>query len=271
MTHANDERSRTFRRLHAGPEILILANAWDAGSARLIESLGARAIATSSAAVAWSHGYPDGHALPVPQLLATLSAIARVVGIPVSADIEGGYASDPVAVGETVARVVDAGAVGINLEDGTASPDLLCVKIEHSKRAAARHGVDLFINARTDVYLHGLAEGAAALDETIARARRYREAGADGLFVPGILDTAAIRAVAAAIDLPLNVLAWPGLPAAAELRTLGVRRLSAGAAVARAALASARSFATAFLATGHTEPVAEGALSGRELNALFTR
>src|SRR4029453_3461036 len=92
---------------------------------------------------------PDGHALPVPQLLATLSAIARVVGIPVSADIEGGYASDPVAVGETVARVVDAGAAGINLEDGTASPDLLCAKIEHSKRAAARHGVALFITAPT--------------------------------------------------------------------------------------------------------------------------
>jgi 2-methylisocitrate lyase-like PEP mutase family enzyme len=269
MSDASEDRSGTFRRLHAGPDILILANAWDAGSARLIESLGAKAVATTSAGMAWSNGYPDGNALPAARLEASVSAIARAVQLPLSVDVEGGYSSDPAAVGETVARVVGAGAVGINLEDGTEPPELLCAKIEHVKRAAARLGTDVFVNARTDVYLRGLARGDAALDETIARARRYRQAGCDGLFVPALTDSAAIGALLAAIDLPLNVLAWPGLAPAAALRTLGVRRLSAGAEVARVALNGARSFATAFLAEGRSVPAAEGALTTREMNGLF--
>jgi 2-methylisocitrate lyase-like PEP mutase family enzyme len=271
MTDANTERSAIFRRLHGGPDLLFLANAWDAGSARLIESLGAKAIATTSAGVAWSQGYPDGDALPVPLLLATVSTIARVVRVPLTVDIESGYSSDAAAVGETVARVVDAGGVGINIEDGRSPADLLCAKIEHAKRAAARRGVDLFVNARTDVYLLGLAQGEAAQAETIARGRRYREAGGDGFFVPGLIEAGAIRAVTAAVDLPLNVLAWPGLPAAAELGALGVRRLSAGGSVARAALDGARAFASAFLTDGHSPPAGEGALTGRQINGLFSR
>jgi 2-methylisocitrate lyase-like PEP mutase family enzyme len=269
MASLNADQSRLFRQLHAGPDILILANAWDAGSARLIESLGAKAIATTSAGVAWSNGYPDGNALPVARLEASVSAIARAVQLPLSIDVEGGYSADPAAVAETVARVVGAGAVGINLEDGSEPPDLLCAKIEHVKRAAARLGADVFVNARTDVYLRGLARGDAALEETIARARRYRQAGGDGLFVPGLTDAAAIRALVAASELPLNVLAWPGLPPAAELRALGVRRLSAGAEVARAALHAARACAAAFLADGRSVPAGDGALTTREMNGLF--
>src|SRR5262249_22983793 len=112
-----------FRRLHEGPEVLLLANCWDAGTARLTASLGARAVATSSAAVAWSHGYPDGNALPVARLLDTVRAIARVVEVPITVDVEGGYASDPDAVADTVTAVVEAGAVGINLEDGRSPPE----------------------------------------------------------------------------------------------------------------------------------------------------
>jgi 2-methylisocitrate lyase-like PEP mutase family enzyme len=269
MSHPSSDRSRTFRQLHVGPDILLLANAWDAGSARLIESLGATALATSSAAVAWSHGYPDGDALPVPLVVATVEAIARAVHVPVTADIEGGYSTDPAQAGETVARVIDAGAVGINIEDGAGTPDLLCAKIEQAKQAAARLGVDLFVNARTDVYLRRLAQGDAAVEETIRRAQRYRTAGCDGLFVPGIVETAAIRAVVEAVDLPLNVLAWPGLPAAAELQTLGVRRLSAGAGVALAAWSRIHSYASTFLAEGRPPTTPEPAIASRELNSLF--
>jgi 2-methylisocitrate lyase-like PEP mutase family enzyme len=181
MTQASTEQSQTFRRLHAGPDILILANAWDAGSARLIESLGAKAIATSSAAVAWSLGYPDGNALPVPLVAATIASITRAVHLPVSADIEAGYAPTAAGAGEAAARVIDAGAVGINIEDGSEAPELLCAKIAEVKRVAARSGADLFVNARIDVYLRNLAQGEAALEETIARAHRYREAGCDGI------------------------------------------------------------------------------------------
>ena len=270
MTQASTEQSQTFRRLHAGPDILILANAWDAGSARLIESLGAKAIATSSAAVAWALGYPDGNALPVPLVAATIASITRAVRLPVSADIEAGYASTAAGAGEAAARVIDAGAVGINIEDGSEAPDLLCAKIAEVKRVAARSSADLFVNARIDVYLRNLAQGEAALEETIARAHRYREAGCDGIFAPGVADAATIRTLVAAIDRPLNVLNWPGLPGAAELRALGVRRLSAGAEIGRHALNAARASAVAFLADGRSLPAPDGALSSRDINGLFS-
>src|SRR5262249_2800590 len=157
---------------------------WDAGSARLVESLGARAIATTSAGVAWAHGYPDGDALPIARLLETVRAIARVVRVPLSVDVEGGYADDP---SEHIAALVGAGAVGINIEDGAAPPELLAKKIAQAKSAAARRGVDLFVNARTDVYLRGLVPEAERVRETLARAARYRDAGADGIFVPKVV------------------------------------------------------------------------------------
>src|SRR5262245_11060736 len=122
------DTAAAFRRLHQGPGILILANCWDAGSARLVGSLGARAIATTSAGVAWAHGYPDGDALPLDRLVTTVAAIVRVLEVPLTVDIEGGYSDDPGAVGEAVAAVVGAGAVGINLEDGGSPPELLAAK-----------------------------------------------------------------------------------------------------------------------------------------------
>src|SRR4029453_14349007 len=133
--------------------LLILPNAWDAASARLIESLGAKAIATTSAGVAWSHGYADGNVLPVPLLAATVAEITRIVTVPVSADVEAGSSADPAAAAEAVGAVIDSGAVGINIEDGAGEPDLLRAKIERAKNTAARRNVDLFVNARTDVYL----------------------------------------------------------------------------------------------------------------------
>src|SRR5262249_47219627 len=187
------DQAERFRKLHAPGSLLVLPNAWDAGSARLLESCGATAIATTSAGLAWSRGYPDGDALP-PRLLAqTVAEIARVVSTPITVDLEGGYASAPEQVREVVAMVVDAGAVGINLEDGTGSPDLLCAKIAAAKAAASRAGVDLFVNARTDIYLHRLVPPERAAAETVERGRRYQAAGCDGFFVPGVVDRSVIR------------------------------------------------------------------------------
>jgi 2-methylisocitrate lyase-like PEP mutase family enzyme len=265
---ASTERAATFCRLHQDG-LLVLANAWDAASARLIESLGAKAVATTSAGVAWSHGYPDGDQLPVRRLAETVAAITRIVKVPLSADVEGGYSADPAAVGEAVAAVVGAGAVGINIEDGDQDPDLLCAKIESAKRAATRAGVDLFVNARTDVYLRGLVPEDRRVETTLARAERYRAAGADGLFVPVLAAPAEIRAVAAGAGLPLNVMAWPGLPPASELMRLGVRRLSAGSSIAQAALAQTGLLAAAFLQTGASEAVRERGIPYAEINALM--
>jgi 2-methylisocitrate lyase-like PEP mutase family enzyme len=248
----------------------VLPNVWDGGSARLIESLGARALATTSAGVAWAQGYPDGDLLPVPLLRASVEAIARVAHVPLSVDLEGGYSEDPAAVGEIVTQVVDVGAVGINLEDGARAPDLLCAKIEEAKRAAGRRGVDLFVNARTDVYLRNLVPAGQRVEESLKRAERYRRAGADGIFVPGVSDPAEIQALARA-TLPLNVLARPGLPPAAKLAELGVRRLSAGSWVVSAALGRMRSVVTTFLEEGVCDPLFDGAWPYAEVNALLAQ
>ncbi len=257
----------SFHELHAPGEFLILPNAWDAGSARIIESCGAKAIATSSAAVAWAHGYPDGNFLPPELLAGAVERIARVISIPLSVDSEAGYSNDPAKVAENVASFVNAGAVGINLEDGTESPDLLCRKIEAVKRAT-----NVFVNARVDVLLKKLKPFEQAIEETIARAARYRDAGADGIFVPMLTRDQEIETVAKAIDpLPLNVLVFPGLPPAAELRRLGARRLSAGTSISKASISVIRQLATSLLADGNSEAIYEHITDKTDMNALFPR
>jgi 2-methylisocitrate lyase-like PEP mutase family enzyme len=264
-------RAREFRKLHAGSEPLLLANAWDAGSARLIETCGAAAIATTSAGVAWSRGYPDGDAIPPRVLAAAVAEIARVVSVPLTVDVEGGYSAEPREVGEAVAAVIAAGAVGINLEDGAASPDLLCAKIAAAREAAARASVELYVNARTDVYLRGLVPAERAVDETIERGRRYRAAGCDGLFVPYLSEPAAMRRIATEVALPLNVMVVPALPPVAELGALGVRRVSAGSAIAQTAYGGARSAALQFLREGRYDRMFEIAASYPEMNGMFRR
>lgn len=266
----SSDAARTFRALHQSG-LLILPNAWDAGSARIIENAGAKAIATSSAAVAWAHGYPDGEALPAETLLAGVREIVRVVGIPVSADIEAGFAPDAPAAGAFTARVIDAGAVGINIEDGSAAPELLAAKIERVKDASRKAGVDLWVNARTDVYLRQLAQGDAAYDQTVSRARLYREAGADSVFVPAAVEETLVAKLVAGVVLPLNLLAWPGLPSADKLKQLGVRRLSAGSGIAKVVLNNIDEMTQAFLADGSSEPFNAGALRNPEINKLMRR
>ena len=261
--------TNTFRALHNGNELLLLPNAWDAGSARLIESLGAKAIATTSAGLAWSRGYPDGDALPNEQLITTARDISRVIRVPLSIDVEGGYSDDPAVVTRVVSGIIDAGAAGINIEDGAGSPDVLCAKIEAARLSATRAGVDLFINVRTDVYLRAMASGDEAVREVIRRAEGYRSAGADGIFVPGLIEGRAIEAIAAAIDpLPLNIMLMPGLPSPTVLREQGVRRLSAGSAIAQAAMGFTSRLASDFLA-GSSDDMSAITVDYSSMNQLF--
>jgi len=257
-----DQRAKAeaFRNLHAGPAILVLPNAWDAASAAIMADAGAKAVATSSAAVAWAHGYPDGDALPRERLLGTIAAAARAAGqVPLTADIEGGYTDDEGELAEVIGAVIAAGAVGINLEDGARDPALHARKVAAARKAADAAGMPLFINARTDVYLKGLAEGDAAKAEVVQRAQRYRDAGANGIFVPGPKDDALIGRLAEAIALPLNIMLLPGLAPADRLQALGVRRLSSATAPFRAAYAPLAKATQAFLATGEAAAFAAGA------------
>jgi 2-methylisocitrate lyase-like PEP mutase family enzyme len=232
-----------FRQLHETGEPLILANIWDAASAHLVAAAGAKAVATSSGAVSWAHGVPDGGNLDLGTVCTALREIVSAVGdLPVSADIEGGYARTADGVGASVAAVIDAGVVGINLEDsgapaGSSAAPLYtaagqAARIAAAREAAQRAGVGLFINVRTDVYLFGVGAEEGRCDDVVSRARAYRAAGADGLFVPGLLDLDRLSRISQATDLPLNAMWLPGeVPVtgrAAKATTGCARRRGAG-------------------------------------------
>ncbi|HEY8295884.1 MAG TPA: isocitrate lyase/phosphoenolpyruvate mutase family protein [Micrococcaceae bacterium] len=273
-------KAATFRALHTtwaharGPEsaILVLANAWDAASAALIQQAGATAIATTSSAISWSHGYPDGNKLPRELAIAALARVAQSVSVPVTADIEAGYADDDDGLAETVRLVMAAGAVGINLEDsgsdGLADIDEQAGRIRLVRATATEAGVDLFINARTDTFLSGLYPQ-TALAETLARGRAYLNAGADGLFVPGLAELDTIRTITAAFDAPVNILAGPGSPTVEQLRAAGVRRISVGNDVAAVAYASAAAAAASILSTGSFDALA-GGVEYPDMQRLFS-
>lgn len=263
-------RASAFQALHAKGELLILANVWDAGTARLVESCGAQALATSSAAVAWSCGYADSSALPPRVLAEAVRSIVRVIAVPLTVDAEDGYADDPAEVARTVAILMEAGAVGINIEDRAGPPERLAAKIEAVRAMAAKVGVDLFINARCDLFLR-TPDKSDIVEDVIRRAERYRQAGCSGLFVPRLSDPAMIRTIVEAIDpLPLNLMAVPGLADRAGLRALGVRRLSAGSAPAEAAYGLAKRLAADFLADGRSDALFRPEnTSWGAMNALF--
>lgn len=258
-----------FHALHAGPDVLVLPNAWDAASAALMEDAGAKAVATSSAAVAWGRGYADGDALPVSALIDMIAGVARVIKVPLTADIEGGYTDDLAELAETIKAVVGAGAVGINLEDGRRDPDLHARKIAAARAAAQGAGVELFINARTDVYLANLAEGEAALAESLRRAALYADAGASGIFVPMPIEEDVLSKLAAGIALPVNAMGRPGMPSAKRLAELGVRRLSSATGPFRAAYGAMLAATRTYLADGDTTGYAASAKGLPDLNARF--
>lgn len=264
-------KAEQFRRLHEGPAVLVLPNAWDAASAAIMADAGAQAVATSSAAVAWAYGYADGDVLPIELVIATIAAAVKAAGdTPVTADIEGGFTDDLDQLSANIARVIEAGAVGINIEDGGQDPALHARKIAAVRAQAAKQGVALFINARTDVYLRGLAQGEAAYEEAVKRAALYAEAGADGIFVPGVADPATIQRLAAAIRRPLNVMGWTGVPKAAELQSLGVRRLSSATSPFRVAYSAMARAVAAYLRDGDPDALARAGEGAANLQQRFS-
>jgi len=235
-TTSSTARAAALLALHAGPGF-VLPNAWDAGSARILEQVGFPAIATTSAGIAWSYGVPDGEALDRDTMLEHIGRIVAAVRVPVTADLEAGYGDSPDDVGRTVTRAVELGVVGCNLEDagrgGLISVDEAFDRLA-AARAAAPSGT-FVLNARTDTYFAGTSGDAFA--ETVERAVRYVDAGADCVFVPGVVEEETIRRLAAAIPGPLNIVAGlSNLVDAPTLFALGVKRVSLGGGLARAAL-----------------------------------
>ncbi|HEV3426303.1 MAG TPA: isocitrate lyase/phosphoenolpyruvate mutase family protein [Paraburkholderia sp.] len=258
-----------FRQLHDNSTPLRLPNVWDAGSARLAQAQGAQAIATTSAGFAWALGYPDGRILPFDEVAAAVRRIVRVLDVPLSVDIENGYSDDPQEVARNVMQLVELGIAGINIEDGHDAPSLLAAKIQAIRSALANAGADLFINARSDVFLANLVDKPKQIDESIARGELYASAGADGLFLPALARPTDIAAIVGAIKLPLNVMAVPGLADATTLGQLGVRRLSAGGAISQIVLHTAKTLMQDFLQDGRSDGLYDKALPYAEIQGLF--
>jgi 2-methylisocitrate lyase-like PEP mutase family enzyme len=264
-----------LRSLHRTPPILVLPNAWDAASARLFEAEGFPAIATTSAGVAASLGYPDGGAIPAREMFEAVSRIARAVSVPVTADIEHAYAATPDAVADNVLRVIAAGAVGINLEDympGAAELEptpLQADKIRAILKATTKAGVRLVINARTDVFLRAIGPAESRLAAAIERGKAFMAAGADCVFVPGVRDAETIGALVRGIGAPMNVLAVDGTPPIAELEALGVARVSVGSGPMRAALAVVRDVARELKSSGTYSAFTAKAMTFNDVNELM--
>jgi len=268
-------KAEELRRLHHGPPILVLPNAWDAASARLFEAEGFKAIATTSAGVAASLGYPDGAMVPAREMIEAIARIARAVRVPVTADIEHAYATTPADVADVVLRTIAAGAVGVNIEDYLpGADDLIPTSVQADKitgvvKAARTAGVPVVVNARTDGPLRALGAPATRIDEAIARGRAYLAAGADCVFVPGITDPDTIAAVVRGIGGPVNVLAVAGTPPVPELEALGVARVSVGSGPMRAALALVRDIARELKSAGTYRSFTSRALPYDEVNELM--
>ena len=275
---ASASKARLFRQLHQGPRILVIGNAWDAASARVFEHAGFLAVGTTSAGIANSNGYPDGEFMPRDAMLAVVASIVASVAIPVTADMVAGYGDGVDDLVATARAVISVGAVGMNLEDGSDSgtPHLIDAALQAERIRAVRATVDAMdvpavINARTDSFWLKQGDDAERLRASISRANRYREAGADCLFVPGVIDKAAIRTLTREIDGPVNILATAGCPSVYELEDLGVRRVSVGSGPMRASMMLTQHIARELLDTGTYTRFHSDALPYPEANRLFER
>lgn len=269
---AQKEKAELFRRLHHGPEILVLPNAWDCASARIFEDAAFPAIATTSAGVAFSLGYPDGEFIPQDQMLAVVKRIASCVKVPVTADLESGYRD----IAKTTAALIDSGAVGLNLEDMEHAESKVLTetgrqieKISAVRRVADGMGVKVVINARTDVYLAQIGDPANRFDRACERLRAYIDAGADCVFLPGLTDEHTIRRVVEALKFPVNILASANAPSIARLENLGVARVSVGSGVMRATMGLTRNIAAELKHEGTYSRMLDNATSYADANRLF--
>lgn len=268
-------KADAFRKMHLGPHLLLLPNAWDVASARVFEEAGFDAIATTSAGIAFTLGYPDGERISREEMLAVVARIAAAVRVPVTADVESGYGSRPEDAAETARAVIAAGAVGMNLEDAThqGGRSLLDLSLQLEKIAAVREaalafGIPIVLNARTDVYLLDTGTPEGRFDAAVNRLIAYRDAGADCLFVPGVRDSETIRRLTSQLGHPVNILAGPGFPAIPELEKLGVARVSLGSAPMRATLGLLRRMALE-LKTEGTFQTLQGGPSHADMNRML--
>nr|WP_284739380.1 isocitrate lyase/phosphoenolpyruvate mutase family protein [Rhizobium sp. CG5] len=251
------EKAKAFAALHVKGQPLVLYNIWDAGSAMAVAAAGAPALATGSWSVAAAHGYADGEAIPLDLVETIVARIALTTDLPLSVDFESGYATDPDTVAQNVRRMLKAGAIGINFEDG--KPDgtgLYPIERQTACIAAIRamadsEGVPFFINARTDFFLNerDSTRHKDLLGDAMARARAYAAAGANGFFVPGLADDDLIGEVCAAVSLPVNIMAMGSTPPIPRLAELGVARISYGPGAYRTAMAGITAAAKALYET----------------------
>jgi 2-methylisocitrate lyase-like PEP mutase family enzyme len=265
------QKAELLRRLHYGPEILVLPNAWDAGSARVIESVGFPAIASSSSGCAAVLGYMDGEIVPRSEMMLLLRRIVAMVDVPVTADLEAGY-GDPAG---TAREAIEAGAVGLNFED-IADGEFVSLldqveRIRKVRAAADSTGIPLVINARTDIFWVADGDEETRFDRAVERLNAYRAAGADCLFVPGVRDAETIGLLAQRVKGPLNVLAAPGSPSITEMKGLGVARVSFGGGPSRIAMGALRSFANELRQYGTFAALANDAIPGPEMQGLLRR
>ncbi|MFY9560707.1 MAG: isocitrate lyase/phosphoenolpyruvate mutase family protein [Terriglobales bacterium] len=269
------DKAMQFRQRHRGPGVLILPNAWDVASARIFEDAGFPAIATTSAGIAYSLGYPDGQRIPREEMIARIGRIARAVTVPVTADVESGYGSAPADAARTTRELIQAGAIGMNLEDKSGDPDrplldlqLAVEKIKAAREAAAQLRVPVVVNARTDVYLLPGGDPQTQYSEAVRRLTAYRDAGADCVFAPGLKDAETIGRLVKDVQCPLNILAVPGTPPIPELEKLGVARVSLGSGPMRATLGLLRRMAEELKTTG-TYRALDEAIPYTEVNKML--
>lgn len=272
------EKAEKLRKLHQGPRLLALPNAWDVVSARILEEVGHPAIATSSAAVAFSLGYPDGQRISRREMLDAVARITRAVGVPVTADLESGYGKTPEEIADFTKAMVASGAVGLNFEDVTGDDEsthvelgLQVQKIRAIRGTAAALGVPVVINARTDIYLMPIGPETTRFERTVERLHAYREAGADCLFVPGLCDRETIAKLVKALGVPINILASQGCPSLDDLEKMGVARVSAGSSAMRAAMGAFQRVAKDWLAHESYDSLHQVTVPYAELNQMMAR
>jgi len=271
---SQSEKAEAFRHLHDMKKVLVLPNAWDVPSARVFEDAGFPAVATSSAGMLVSLGYPDGESIPHGEFVAAVGRIARVLGIPLSADVVGGFGDSPEGVAKSVRTVIEAGAVGINIEDfGHGTKKLLPLgrqleRLRALVRLRRSLGVPFVINARTDALRFSPGDEDAKMEEAIKRAEAFRDVGSDCVYPMGLTDSASISRFVKALNFPINVMVRRGLPPVGELQRLGVARVSFGPSASYAAMGLLRRASKEVLERGTYSSLVEGAISFDELNAL---
>ncbi len=274
MSSSQSVKAEEFRNLHDRKSVLILPNAWDVPSARVFEDEGFPAVATSSAGMLVSLGYPDGEDIPFREFATAVGRIAHVVSVPLSVDVVGGFGDSPEGVTRSVGAIVKAGAAGINIEDFVHTTKKLLPAEKQVSRLRAlvalrnSTGVPFVINARTDALRFGAGDEEAKLEEAIRRAEAYRDAGVDCVYPMGLTDAESISKFVKALDFPVNVMVRKGLPPVAELKRLGVARVSFGPSASYAAMGLLKRASREVLGRGTYGSLVEGAINFDELNSL---